>query len=224
MVLVQNRKGYKTGDMHKVHHIKCKTDNCYIVENGESAILVDTGSALGYDLVLNECKKYNLKLIVLTHVHFDHAENAARLSREFNVPVAFHKADEELFENYDAQPLKSYGVVGRVVLGLSLKVLRETKVEKPENIVYVKEGEDLSSYGIDAKIIELPGHTDGSIGVDVEGQSLLVGDALDNWISPATGHLYSDIDKLKDSAQKIRALGERKLYYGHGKPTTNRFK
>jgi glyoxylase-like metal-dependent hydrolase (beta-lactamase superfamily II) len=194
------------------------------VENGESAILVDTGSALGYDLVLNECKKYNLKLIVLTHVHFDHAENAAKLAREFNVPVAFHKADEELFENYDAQPLKSYGVVGRVVLGLSLKVLRETKIEKPENIVYVKDGDVLSSYGIAAKIIELPGHTDGSIGVDVEGQSLLVGDALDNWISPATGHLYSDIDKIKGSAQKIRALGERMLYYGHGKPTTNRFK
>ena len=98
---------------------------------------------------------------------------------------------------------------------------------KPSGIlkaVYVKEGDELSSYGIDAKIIELPGHTDGSIGVDVEGQSLLVGDALDNWISPATGHLYSDIDKLKDSAQKIRALGERKLYYGHGKPTINRFK
>ena len=90
--------------------------------------------------------------------------------------------------------------------------------------MYISEGDDLSSYGIDARIISLPGHTKGSIGVDVEGESLLVGDALDNWISPATGHLYSNIEYLKNSAEKIRSLGERTLYYGHGKPTPNKFK
>ncbi len=210
--------------MHEVHHIKCKTDNCYIVESNGNAILVDTGSGEGYDKVLKECHKYNMRLIVLTHVHFDHAENAAKLSREFDIPVAYCKEDEELFDNYSAQPLMSYGIVGRVVLGLSLKVLRDTKIEKPERIVYISGGDDLSGYGIDAKIISLCGHTKGSIGIDVEETSLLVGDALDNWISPATGHLYSDMEALKNSARKISSLGERTLYYGHGKPTGNHFK
>lgn len=210
--------------MHKIHHIRCKTDNCYIAESNGNAVLVDTGSAECYNMVLEECRKYNMRLIILTHVHFDHAENAAKLSREFGIPVAYNKADEELFDNYLAQPLMSYGIVGRVVLGLSLKVLRDTKVEKPEKTVYITEGDDLSAYGIDAKVIGLPGHTRGSVGVDVEGTSLLVGDALDNWISPATGHLYSDMDDLKRSAQKIRALGERTIYYGHGKPTGNHFR
>ncbi len=210
--------------MHKIHRIKCKTDNCYIVESNGKAILVDTGSGESYPAVVDECRKYALCLIVLTHIHFDHAENAAKLSEELNVPVAFHKADEELFDNYSAQPLVSYGVVGRIVLGSSLKVLRDTKVKKPEKIIYISEGDDLLSYGIDAKIIGLPGHTKGSIGVDVEGESLLVGDALDNWIRPATGHLYSNMEDLKDSAEKIRSLGERVIYYGHGKPTANKFK
>ncbi len=210
--------------MHKVHWIKCKTDNCYIVESNGKAILVDTGSGEAYAAVSEGCRKYDLCLIVLTHVHFDHAENAAKLSEEFDVPVAFHKADEVLFDNYLAQPLVSYGIVGRAVLGLSLKVLRDTKVKKPEKIVYISEGDDLSAYGIGAKIVGLPGHTRGSVGVDVEGKSLLVGDALDNWIRPATGHLYSNIEDLKDSAEKIRSLGERVIYYGHGKPTANRFK
>jgi glyoxylase-like metal-dependent hydrolase (beta-lactamase superfamily II) len=156
-------------------------------------------------------------------VHFDHAENAAKLSERFNVPVAYHAADEELFESYDKQPLISYGLVGKVVLGMSLKVLRETPVNKPANCFQVKEGDSLSEYGIDAKIVELPGHTAGSIGVDVEGKSLLVGDELDNWISPAIGHLYSDKEALKKSAQKITGMGSRTLYYGHGKPTENAF-
>lgn len=210
--------------MHEIHHIKCKTDNCYIVESYGNAILVDTGSGECYNTVLEECGKYNLRLIVLTHVHFDHAENAAKLSKEFDIPVAFSKADEELFDNYSAQPLMSYGITGRVVLGLSLKVLRDTKVEKPEKIVYIRESDDLSKYGIDARIIGLPGHTNGSIGIDVEEKSLLVGDALDNWIRPATGHLYSDMYKLKNSAEKISSLGERTIYYGHGKPTENKFR
>ncbi len=210
--------------MHKVQQIKCKTDNCYIVSSGDSAVLIDTASGEGYDTVFEECKKYPLRLIVLTHVHFDHAENAAKLSRYFDVPVAFHEADAELFDNYSAQPLMSYGIVGRVVLGMSLKVLRDTKIEVPEKTIHLTEGDDLSSYGIDAKIICLPGHTKGSVGVDVEGKSLFVGDALDNWIKPATGHLYSDMEELKKSAGKISALGERTLYYGHGKPTDNHFR
>ena len=210
--------------MHTIHHIKCKTDNCYIIESNGNAILVDTGSGEGYDKVLEECRNYNLRLIVLTHVHFDHAENAAKLSKEFDIPVAFSRDDEELFDNYDAQPLMSYGIVGRVVLGLSLKVLRDTKIEKPANILYIADGDDLSEYGINAKVIGLAGHTKGSIGVDVEETSFLVGDALDNWIRPATGHLYSNMDALKNSARKISSLGERTLYYGHGKPTGNHFK
>jgi len=205
--------------MAEIHHIKCGTDNCYLVNEGENAILFDTGSAAGLEQVIAECSKYKMKLIVISHPHFDHAENAAVLSERFGIPVAVNQEDLELFENYDAQPLKSYGLVGLVVLGFSLKVLRETKVRRPENLIFVKEGDSLSEYGIDAKILELPGHTMGSIGLDVEQKHLLVADALDNWIFPATGHLFCDYAVIKKTAARIKALGARTIYYGHGKPT-----
>ena len=63
--------------MSKVHRIKCGTENCYIVSKDNKAILVDTGTKEYLDTVIAECEKYDLKLIVLTHTHFDHAENAA---------------------------------------------------------------------------------------------------------------------------------------------------
>ena len=197
------------------------TDNCYLVTDGSRAMLVDTASKQCLDQVTAECDKYEMKLIVLTHVHFDHAENAAELSRRYGVPVAFHRKDEELFESFDRQPLKPRGPVGRVVLGMSLKVLRNTPVERPDNLIYIREGDDLGAYGFDAKVTELPGHTLGSVGVDVEGRHLLVGDALDNWIRPGVGHLFYDRDALGKSAEKIRAMGERTICYGHGKPTGN---
>lgn len=207
--------------MISIKRIKGGTDNCYLVAEGNKAILIDTASKANLDMVTTECDKYDMQLIVLTHVHFDHAENAAVLSRRYNIPVAVHKNDEELFDSFDKQPLKSYGLVGRVVLGLSLKVLRNTKVERPEKLIYVADGDDLASYGIRARILELPGHTRGSIGVDVEEEHLFVGDELDNWINPGIGHLYYDFEAIKKSAEKIRELGDRTVYYGHGKPTPN---
>ena len=205
--------------MSKVERIKCGTGNCYIVTEGSSAILVDTGSKENLADVTAVCDKYDMKLIVLTHTHFDHAENAAELSRKYGIPVALHKADDELFDDANKQPLKSWGAVGKVILGFSKSKLKNIKVERPSNVIFADDGDSLKDYGIDAKIVGLPGHTTGSIGVDVEGRDLIVGDALDNWLKPSTGHLYYDYEALEKSAEKIKNLGSRKLYYGHGDPT-----
>ena len=77
--------------MIKVIQIKGGTDNCYLVTDGRQAILVDTASKQNLDQVIAVCDQYDMKLIVLTHVHFDHAENAAELSRRYGIPVAAHK-------------------------------------------------------------------------------------------------------------------------------------
>lgn len=205
---------------YEIKRIKGGTDNCYIVSHGKDAILFDTGSGASREQVIEECGKYDLKLVVLSHTHFDHAENAAAVSERFNVPVAYHKADDELFDNYDAQTLKSYGPVGFVILKVSLTQLRKTKVTRPSNRFFIKEGDTLADYGFpDVKVVELPGHTKGSIGLLVSGTSLLAGDALDNWITPATGHLYYDKAALEKTAERIKSFGVKTIYYGHGNPT-----
>ena len=205
---------------YAITRIKGGTDNCYIVSKGDDAILFDTASGNNLQQVKDECSKYNMKLIVLSHPHFDHAENAEELSKYFNIPVAYNEQDDCIFDDYQSQPLKSYGFVGLVVLKLSLKVLAETKVMRPENRFFVKEGDTLEDYGFpDIKIVELPGHSMGSIGLLISDDALLVGDALDNWIRPGVGHLYTDIESLKKTAEKIRSYGQRTYYYGHGKPT-----
>lgn len=204
---------------YKITHIKGGTDNCYIVSNGKDAILFDTSSGENLQMVLDECGKYNLKLIVLSHPHFDHAENADAISKRFNVPVAYDEKDDNIFDNYNSQPLYSNGIVGFVVLKASLKVLSQTKVIRPENRFFVKEGDTLADYGFpDIKVVELPGHSMGSIGLLVSDDALLVGDALDNWIRPGMGHLYTDLEAMKKTVEKIRSFGKRTYYFGHGNP------
>ena len=205
---------------YTITQIKGGTDNCYIVSKGADAILFDTASGKNLQQVKDECSKYNMKLIVLSHPHFDHAENAEELSKHYRIPVAYNEKDDNIFDDYNSQPLKSYGIVGFVVLKLSLKVLAKTKVARPENRLFVKEGDTLKDYGFpDIKVVELPGHSMGSIGLLVSDDVILVGDALDNWIKPGMGHLYTDIEALKMTTEKIRSYGQRTYYYGHGKPT-----
>lgn len=119
---------------YEITRIKGGTDNCYIVSDGKNAILFDTSSGESKDQVIEACSSYEMKVLVLSHPHFDHAENAAVISERYNIPVAYHKADDEIFDSYDAQPLRSYGLVGFVVLKMSLKVLRNTKVKRPESL------------------------------------------------------------------------------------------
>ena len=205
---------------YSITHIKGGTDNCYIVSDGSKAILFDTASKENLQMVEDECSKYDLKLIVLSHPHFDHAENADALSKKFNVPVAYNEKDDGIFDDYDSQPLHSYGLVGFVVLKASLKVLSRTKVTRPQNRFFVKEGDTLAEYGFpDIKVVELTGHSKGSIGLLVADEAVLVGDALDNWIKPGMGHLYTDLEAEKKTVEKIRSFGKRTYYYGHGKPT-----
>ena len=205
---------------YSITHIKGGTDNCYIVSDGSKAILFDTASKENLQMVEDECSKYDLKLIVLSHPHFDHAENADALSKKFNVPVAYNEKDDGIFDDYDSQPLHSYGLVGFVVLKASPKVLSRTKVIRPQNRFFVKEGDTLAEYGFpDIKVTELPGHSKGSIGLLVADDALLAGDALDNWIRPGMGHLYTDLEAQKKTCEKIRSFGKRTYYYGHGKPT-----
>ena len=97
---------------------------------------MDISSGKSLLKVLEECGKYDMKLIVLTHPHFDHAENAAAIAKQFHIPVAYQQADDEIFDNYNSQPLKSYGAVGFVVLNLSLKQLSKTKVVRPKRVKF----------------------------------------------------------------------------------------
>ena len=71
-------------------------------------------------------------------------------------------------------------------------------------------------------VVGLPGHTDGSIGLDVNGTDLIVGDALMNMVYPTVSMLYHDRGTMLESARKIEAFGHRNIHFGHGKSVKNR--
>lgn len=208
--------------MEEVMRIQCGNGNCYIVANGTDAILVDTCRTRWREKILAACKPYTVRLIVLTHGHLDHIQNAAYLSRQLGAPIAMHRADIPLLADNLAQALEAKTLPGKLMLALSVKSFGTEPFEPFTPGVFLDEGDTLLAWGINARVISVPGHTDGSIALDVAGTSLIVGDALMNMFYPTVSMLYHDRRTMLLSAEKISRLGKRTIYFGHGIPVPNR--
>lgn len=66
----------------KVGPLQC---NCYLLDNGKEALLVDPGDE--YDKIKKFIEGYNIIAIILTHGHFDHVGCVAPLTKQLNIPV-----------------------------------------------------------------------------------------------------------------------------------------
>ncbi len=208
--------------MNEIHRIKCGNGNCYIIENGTSGILVDTGKREYLNQVVKACESYHVKLIVLTHAHFDHAENAAQISRTLGVPIGMNEKDCNLIKSNNNQELSAETFLGKIVLSASLRDFSARTIQEFKPGVLLDDGDSLADYGIDANVISLPGHTNGSIGIDVEKRNLIVGDALMNMFYPTVSMLFHNKNDMMESAGKISRLGNRTIYFGHGRPVPNK--
>ncbi len=206
--------------MVKIHRIVSGNVNCYIVADNDKAILIDTGREKYREKILEKCKEFHVSLIVLTHGHMDHCQNAAYLANALHIPIAMNKKDMNLIPDNRKQSLFAKTFLGKIVLSVSLSSFEKDSLEVFEPTIYLKNGDDLSDYGVDAKIVELPGHTNGSIGVEI-GDNLFVGDALMNMFYPTVSMLYAEEQEMLSSAEYISELGDKTIYFGHGKPKQN---
>ncbi len=111
---------------------------------------------------------------------------------------------------------------GKILAYFSVKSIKFNLVESFEPSIFFKEGDSLSRFGIDGRIVELPGHTKGSIGIDIEERDFIVGDALMNMFKPEISLIYENKRQLEESAEKISRLGRRTIYFGHGKSVFNK--
>jgi len=208
--------------MHIITRIPCGSGNCYCVEEEGNAILIDTCRVEHRERILKACAGKRIKLIVLTHGHVDHVQNAAALSFALGAPIAMHEADYNLAKNNLVEPMSATTVVGKYVLAAMKKSFNQDKIEPFEPKVFLKEGDRLDSFGITATVLELPGHTRGSLGILVGDDDLFVGDALMNLYFPSKPLLYGDCANMLKSVDRISGFTGATIHFGHGKSLKNR--
>lgn len=208
--------------MADIERIRCGSGNCFLISQDGSSVLVDTSRTAYREKILRVCANRNVRLIVLTHGHVDHIQNAAFLAARLNVPIAMHVADRSLIQDNMKQAMQARNLAGKMLLRMIGRTMKTDAIEPFIPAVLLKEGDSLSRYGVDVRIVELPGHTRGSIGLKLGDTDLIVGDALMNMFVPCRSIMYHDAAAVTMSAHKISACGVKRIHFGHGVSAKNR--
>ncbi|WP_409200768.1 MBL fold metallo-hydrolase [Methanobrevibacter sp. DSM 116169] len=192
----------------------------YLIKENNKSVLIDTGASFDKKSIYNSIKDENVQLIILTHNHSDHTSNANFLAEKLNIPLSMTKIDYENMNN----EIKSYpyDLFGRFLL-LSTKLLDSVSKKDKLNIdFFIKNNDNLKDYGIDAKIYSLPGHTAGSIGIMVDNDKFIVGDAMMNHFSPSLAKIFENKKEMLKSVDFIKNSEAVDIFTGHGKPFKNK--
>ena len=162
------------------------------------------------------CLPGKLKLIVLTDGDFDHSGNAAYFRERFGAKIAMHPDDAGMVEFGDMTwNRRKPNVIFRALFALFYR-LSESDRFTPD--VPLREGDDLSEYGLGATIIEIPGHSKGSIGLLTGNRDLFCGDLLANVGEPAVWSIIDDQEAAEASVEKLKSYEIQSVYPGHGQP------
>jgi glyoxylase-like metal-dependent hydrolase (beta-lactamase superfamily II) len=204
--------------------LKMGAVNCYLVEADAGYILIDTGSSnacadLEKALESAGCRVGDLKLIVITHGDFDHIGNAAALRERFGAKIAMHAADSGMAERGDMFSNRKKANIFTRMMAPAISILfgfGSSKRFEPD--LYIGEGVGLSEYGLDARVLSIPGHSSGSIGILTADGDLFCGDLLDNIEKPALGALTDNLAAAQKSIDKLKSLEVHTVYPGHGQP------
>lgn len=193
--------------------------NCYIVAADGGFLLIDTGASNRRRQVERElenagCRPGDLKLIVLTHGDFDHAGNAAYLRGKFGARIAMHRDDAGMLERGDIFWNRKSG--NFLIRALASFLFRFGRSERCSPDVYLDEGDDLSQYGFDAKILHIPGHSKGSIAILTAEGALFSGDLLLYKNGPVLNSIMDDRAAAQASFERLKSLKVGTVYPGHG--------
>jgi hydroxyacylglutathione hydrolase len=198
--------------------------NCYLLRGPRGYLIVDTCASTQRKKLIAElesagCLPRSLKLIVLTHGDYDHVGNAAFLKNRYDAPIAMHAEDSGMVErgniswNRKVKPDLMSGFM-RMIIFLAKNVAGQGRYETFVPDVELDESTNLTQYGFNAKVIYLPGHSKGSIGILTDSGDLFCGDLLYN--IPGLKFIDNQ-EEHTASIRKLYNLKPKHIYPGHGK-------
>jgi len=189
--------------------------NVYVIKGKDGDILIDTGFIGTKKALLKWLKNFNIKLIILTHAHIDHTWNVSYIKEKYNCKVALGKNDIKNLDNKNIKtyPAKKYLKLWTKAMTFGMKHLKS----KPFKIdITLEDNQTIDKYGINLKIVELPGHTTGSIGI-LYKDYLFVGDALVNRRKISIAYQNQNNNKAQESLKKIINMKPKIIFLGHDK-------
>jgi hydroxyacylglutathione hydrolase len=205
--------------------------NCHLVAGSDGCILIDTGLPGSEHKIARGLSRLGLqftdiRLIVITHAHVDHAGSAARLRTLSGAPIVAHAGDMCYYTQEKAMTFCPTGWFGRVFLKTGL-IRQPYAPFIPDLLLEGAQALDLDPYGVAGTVGHTPGHTDGSMSVQLANGQAMVGDLIASGVLLGgiwrTGHAIRppfEDDPLA-TARALQGLldsGADTFHMGHGGP------
>jgi glyoxylase-like metal-dependent hydrolase (beta-lactamase superfamily II) len=218
-----------------LHCLNLGTTTVYLLKGRDGYLMVDTGYAQDYDAFREGLARLGIaldeiKTLLLTHGHDDHAGFAARVLAATGARVIAHRDAAPALRRGRMTPKGIRFLNARVFVLATLNML---VVQRGFNYPPVPldagaillDGDDddvLRRLGFDARVMTTPGHTPGSISVVTDRGDVLCGDAVMSFL-PITGArlrpiFLSDREAVFASWRKMLDRGATTIYPAHGPP------
>jgi len=208
-----------------IRTLSLRVSNAYLLEGERGFVLIDTGfrsdrSRVKRSLRDAGCNPGELQLIVITHGDSDHSGNAAHLREAYGAKIGIHPLEVPAVERGNMFLARGSLSPTRRLLKPLMALFRLRRADRFSPDVLLKDGDLLAEYGLDARILHVPGHTAGSIAVLTADGDFFSGDFLENRTHPSIATFVDDPEVLQTSVARVRELGIQTVYPGHGAPFT----
>jgi len=211
----------------KIYTIPLGFDHCYILQD-KGTVMVDGGSPKTVKQFRKTIEEIHLnpkdiKLMILTHGHWDHIGSAKEIKDLTGAKIALHEKEKEWLEKSQKPMPPGVTLWGHIFGGIIRTFLPFIHIPSTKvDLVLGDESMSLSEYGIPGRVIHTPGHSSGSVSVLLETGEAFVGDLAMNKfplrLSPGPPIFAEDWEALKKSWQILLDQGAKTVYPAHGEP------
>lgn len=188
--------------------------NCYVVESRGEVLIIDPGWHEDLEDLLRYIseKSLDVKSVIATHGHFDHVAGVSVIKRVYNTRFLINERDLLIAARAPE--------IARLYLGLEIP-----EIPRPDS--FISEGDEMRVGDVSMRVLEVPGHSPGSVALYIERASdtgrpvLFSGDTLFRDSIGRTDIPGASPDRMRESLRRIASLPlETIVLPGHGSATT----
>lgn len=209
----------------KVHEFKGYIQNTHIIDYNEELLLIDSGCINDVKRIEKYCNKIldrpvsDIKIMVLTHMHPDHAGGANKLREQYNVPIAAFKEIDEWYKGLG-------GIIQHKIDCCLATSVANKNNRKLERILYSRKAKpdyllndnDIVPFFSDWQVLHVPGHTMHDLAIYNQKEEMIF---IADLICDVKGKSCLPVpvlfpDKMADSFNRLANIDAKMIFRSHG--------
>lgn len=199
--------------------------NTFIIDDTAGLTLIDTGLKGSISKIFSALEKAgksprDIRRIILTHAHPDHAGSAAELKKRLNIPVFAHIDAVRLIESGlsgDRPIYLSPGLDNWLIYNLFIRSAGNT-IDSLTIDQHLND-RDILPFAGGIQVMHTPGHATGHISLLLKQERVLIaGDICAHAFSLAGSTVYEDRQIGMHSILKAASFDFDIAVFGHGRP------